>query len=297
LQHLALKPGDGILLPEYICDVITHPLQELKLVPQYYLINNDFTPIWEDLERLISGNTKAIMMVHYFGQPQDIDSFLSFCKKNNLYLIEDNAHGFGGTVNNQELGTFGDIGINSPRKILNTYCGGMLWIKNGVLTYPDHILKYRINIVNRIKQKINNINPAIKHSLIKTIKTRPKYEDPKAFHESIIKDYSIDKYSLNKICNTDLNQIRINRQKQFYKLEMFAKKNNLSPAIDKLHPESCPWFFPAYGENSVDAINWFKWGWKNNHPVFSWPSLPKEIISKGGQSLKRWEKLICFSIQ
>ena len=35
LKHLDLKAGDGILLPEYICDVITHPLQELKLVQQF----------------------------------------------------------------------------------------------------------------------------------------------------------------------------------------------------------------------------------------------------------------------
>ena len=38
-------------------------------------------------------------MVHYFGQPQDIEQYVSFCKQNELKLIEDNAHGYNGSYN------------------------------------------------------------------------------------------------------------------------------------------------------------------------------------------------------
>ena len=47
---------------------------------------------------MIDSNIKAIMMVHYFGQPQDIKKFQTLCNKHKILLIEDNAHGFGGTI-------------------------------------------------------------------------------------------------------------------------------------------------------------------------------------------------------
>ena len=58
------------------------------------------------------------MMVHYFGQPQQIELFKSFCIDHNLFLIEDNAHGFGGKYNGKDLGTFGDIGISFQENFL-----------------------------------------------------------------------------------------------------------------------------------------------------------------------------------
>jgi hypothetical protein len=296
LKHLNLKKGDGILLPEYICDVVTHPIKQLKLEQQFYKINDNFTIKWQELERLVTSNTKAILMVHFFGQPQDITNYLSFCKKNNLYLIEDNAHGYGGKVNNQELGTFGDIGISSPRKIIDVNSGGVLWVKNGEFNYPKNIIKYPITLKDIFKKNINKINLKYKNILIKKIKSRPKYEDPSAFSESIINDYFIDDYSYKIINELNIDKIRLFRQNEYKKLENFAKNNNLKPVIEKLHKSACPWFFPAYSKDSIEAQKWFKWGWENNQLVFSWPSLPQRVITKNGESLKRWQRLICFGI-
>src|SRR5207253_7011257 len=70
-----------------------------------------------------------IMMVHYFGIPQDINRFIEFAAHNKLFLIEDNSHGYGSSYDNKPLGTFGDIGISSPRKSLPILNGGMLYLK------------------------------------------------------------------------------------------------------------------------------------------------------------------------
>ena len=93
----------------------------------FYPILDDFTPDWEILTTLLSQDTKALFMVHYFGQPQDINVFKEFCYKNNLLLIEDNAHGHGGEINGKLLGKFGEVGFSSPRKHLNTICGGIIF--------------------------------------------------------------------------------------------------------------------------------------------------------------------------
>ena len=78
---------------------------------------------------------------------------------------------------------------------------------------------------------------------------------------------------------------------------MWSSPNTkLNPIFKKLHPEAIPWCFPAYASNQQEAIKWFDWGWNNNLTIFSWPSLPEEVITKNSESINRWKKLICFGI-
>lgn len=65
------------------------------------------------IEAAITPKTKAIMPVHLFGQPADMDAIMEIAKKHNLYVIEDNAQGIGSTWNGQMTCSFGDIGTLS----------------------------------------------------------------------------------------------------------------------------------------------------------------------------------------
>lgn len=67
----------------------------------------------DDLERCISPRTKAIMVVHYFGYPCDMDRIMAIAKKHNLYVIEDVSHAQGGLYKGKKLGTFGDVAAMS----------------------------------------------------------------------------------------------------------------------------------------------------------------------------------------
>ena len=66
-----------------------------------------------DLERVVSPKTKAIMVVHYIGYPCDMDRIMAFAKKHNLKVIEDVSHAQGGMYKGQQLGTFGDVAAMS----------------------------------------------------------------------------------------------------------------------------------------------------------------------------------------
>jgi len=66
-----------------------------------------------DLERCISPRTKAIMVVHYFGYPCDMDPIMEIARKHNLIVIEDCSHAQGGMYKGKKLGTFGDIAAMS----------------------------------------------------------------------------------------------------------------------------------------------------------------------------------------
>jgi len=293
LEYLDIKRDDYILLPDYICEVILHPLDQLKIKYRYYSIKDDLTPNWIDLEKAVCNKTKAVVMVHYFGHPQNIKKFQSFCEDNKLKLIEDNAHGYGGIYKNKMLGTFGDIGISSPRKSLNIYSGGILWIRNNEFDSIQNLPVYPITAIEYIKMKLKTA--AFLKNCPKKYLKRPVYEDPNAFFENQIPDYRIDQKSKMIINKANLVSLRDNQQKSYKKWQNFAIENNLVPVFKNLHSGANPWCFPAYAKDKNEVIKWFNWGWKNNKNVFSWPSLPKELIQSNSQVLSRWKRLLCFS--
>lgn len=75
------------------------------------------------LEEKITSKTKAILVVHLYGQASKMKQIVSLCKKNNLRLVEDCAQSHGACVDNQMTGTFGDIGCFSfyPSKNLGAF--------------------------------------------------------------------------------------------------------------------------------------------------------------------------------
>ena len=105
-------------------------------------------------------NVKAIILVHYFGQPQELQLFHELCQENNIILIEDNAHGHGGHINGKPLGTFGDLGFSSPRKLSNLLYGGILYYDDRYIKNYTGLLDYKpynaINL-NTIRNCLNTI--------------------------------------------------------------------------------------------------------------------------------------------
>ena len=77
----------------------------------------------EDIEKVITKKTKAILLLHYGGIPCDMDSIMSLAKTYNLKVIEDCAAGVCSTYNGKALGTFGDIGMWSFDAMKILVCG------------------------------------------------------------------------------------------------------------------------------------------------------------------------------
>ncbi len=66
-----------------------------------------------DIERCITPRTKAIVVVHYFGYPCDMDAIMAIARKHNLKVIEDVSHAQGGMYKGKKVGTFGDVAAMS----------------------------------------------------------------------------------------------------------------------------------------------------------------------------------------
>jgi dTDP-4-amino-4,6-dideoxygalactose transaminase len=88
------------------------------------------------VEAAITSKTKAILPVHLYGQPADMNSLVSIARKHNLKIIEDCAQAHGAKLNGQKVGTFSDVACFSfyPGKNLGAYGDA-----GAVLTNDDHI--------------------------------------------------------------------------------------------------------------------------------------------------------------
>jgi len=87
------------------------------------------------IEEKISEKTKAILVVHIYGHPVDMDPILSIAKRHGLYVVEDCAEAHGALYKGRKAGSLGDVGCFSfyANKIVTTGEGGMLTTNNAKL--------------------------------------------------------------------------------------------------------------------------------------------------------------------
>jgi perosamine synthetase len=129
IAALELKPGDEVIMPTFTIISCALAIVRCGCVP----VLVDSAPMtWNmdvaQIESKISARTKAIMVVHIYGLPVDMDPVLELAKKYNLRIIEDAAQMHGQTYKCRPCGSFGDISTFSfyPNKHITTGEGGML---------------------------------------------------------------------------------------------------------------------------------------------------------------------------
>jgi perosamine synthetase len=129
VQALEITTGDEVIMPAFT--IISPALSVVRAGGVPVLVDCD--PLtWNmnvnEIEAKITPKTKAIIVVHIYGLPVDMDRVLALCQKYNLKLIEDAAEMHGQTYNGKKCGTFGDLSIFSfyPNKHITTGEGGMI---------------------------------------------------------------------------------------------------------------------------------------------------------------------------
>lgn len=133
----AERPGaTNVVLPAYLPHGIVESFRDAGLEPRYYRCDRRLRPDLGDVERLLDGGSLAAMLVHYFGHPQspeDVESMRALCAEHGAFLIDDNAHAPLSTSEGRLLGTLGDVGITSLRKLLPIPNGALLFVTNDSL--------------------------------------------------------------------------------------------------------------------------------------------------------------------
>lgn len=129
VQALQLGPGDEVILPAFT--IISCAASVVRAGAEPVLVDAD--PVtWnmsvKQVAERITPRTRAIMVVHIYGLPVDMDPLIALARKHNLKIIEDAAEMHGQTYKGKPCGSFGDISTFSfyPNKHVTTGEGGML---------------------------------------------------------------------------------------------------------------------------------------------------------------------------
>lgn len=132
--HLALKalgigPGDEVIVPTLTYVASVNTIADVGATPVFVdSLESHWQMDPEDVKRKITPKTRAVMVVHLYGHPCDMDEVMAICKKNELLLIEDCAEAIGTTYHGKHVGSFGDIATFSfyGNKTITTGEGGMV---------------------------------------------------------------------------------------------------------------------------------------------------------------------------
>tara|TARA_R110000868_G_scaffold184619_4_gene426243 strand:- start:1109 stop:2197 length:1089 start_codon:yes stop_codon:yes gene_type:complete len=139
LQLLGVEQGDEVLCQSFTFSASANPIMYLGATPVFVDSEKDTWNMSPSLLRkaienriLEKGVPKAIIAVHLYGMPYNVEAVKSVANEYGIPVLEDSAEALGSTCMNKPCGTFGDIGVLSfnGNKIITTSGGGALVSKN-----------------------------------------------------------------------------------------------------------------------------------------------------------------------
>lgn len=144
LASIDIQPGDEIITTPLSCIATTNPILYLNAKPVFADVDPKTLNIDPNhIEKKITPKTKAILLVHLFGHPANMNPIIEIAEKYGLYIIEDAAHAHGAQYRGKRVGSFGHISCFSfyVDKNITTVEGGMALTNNEELAEKMRLLR------------------------------------------------------------------------------------------------------------------------------------------------------------
>lgn len=144
VASLNIGPGDEVIVTPYTMSASASAILMANAVPVFADIKEDTCCIDpKEIEKKITPRTKAILVVHLFGQSADMDEIMNIAKKNKLAVIEDTAQAPGATYKGKYAGTIGDVGVFSlnQHKTITTGEGGVIVTNNLLIAQKTRLIR------------------------------------------------------------------------------------------------------------------------------------------------------------
>ena len=227
LTALQIKTGDEVIIPDLTFAATANSVLFTGATPVIVDINKeDFNISIESIEKSITKKTKAIIPVHFAGNPCNMNMIKSIAKKHNLKIIEDCAHAIGGKVGKKHVGTFGDAGCFSfyPTKNLTTFEGGM--------------------VITNSKKISDSIKSLRNHGITKSLQDR--FTKGKPWEYDIIVpgyNYRLDEIraalGISQLERINKNNLKRKQAFLYYNSKLKNKDSIITPKISKNTTHSC----------------------------------------------------------
>lgn len=247
----------------------------IDIDPDYYTINI------KNIEEKISHKTKAIIPVHLFGQPVDMDGIKSLCDKYGLFLVEDCAQAHFAEWNGRKVGTFGDAGTFSffPGKNLGAYGDAGAIITNDdsladkMRMFANHgALKKHFHEIEGINSRLDGIQASILSVKLNHILdwSSARLTSALRYNKALnaIEDITIPQIHPNV---KHVFHLYVIRAKNRADLQAYLKDRGISTGIH--YPTPLP-FLKAYNYLGYSEID-FPISAKYQHEILSLPMFPE----------------------
>lgn len=135
LMALGVGPGDEVILPAWSWIACFTAIVRLGALPVLAEIDDSFCLAPDEIRRLRTPRTKAVMVIHYQGAAAEMDSIVACAKESGLAVLEDCAQAAGASYKGRKVGSFGDIAIFSfqAQKMISSGEGGLVLTNDGRL--------------------------------------------------------------------------------------------------------------------------------------------------------------------
>lgn len=295
LNNLNLEKKKEILMPDFSCDVLFQKKKNDNFFFKFYKINKNFYFNFNEIKKKITKNTRAIVIINFFGIKQNTKKIYEICKKNDICLIIDDCHTF--YKFNKIINQNCDFIFFSPSKIFSTLSNGgiLLEVSKRYPVKSYSFKKQKNNYFHTFKQILKKI---FYKTSLKFLFKRPNYENLNAFKSKVlIKNMHLSSLNVNKIQKLNFNRDKIIRKNNFILWTKLSKKLNIKPIFKyKEIKHGLPLFFPAVTQNNKHSSEIFDFGWSNNIDITSWPTL--HFKQKQNKKLVNyWKQLVFFPME
>ena len=144
LLACGIKEGDEVITTPFSFTATANSVLFCGAIPVFCDIDiNTFNIGAETIEDKVTSKTKAVLVVHLFGQSCEMDRIKDICEKQNLILIEDACQAHGAEYKGQKVGSFGSCGVFStyPTKNMTTGEGGMITTNDADIATKCRIIR------------------------------------------------------------------------------------------------------------------------------------------------------------
>jgi len=228
VKSLDLKKNSEVIVPvnTWISTAEAVVVNGLKLV--FCDINlDDYTICLKDLQKKINKKTSAIIAVHLYGNPADIIKIKKIIKNKNIKIIEDCAQAHGTKINNNHVGTLGDVGTFSffPGKNLGGFGDGGAIITNSKKIYEYSLRARSHGAIKKYDHRFPGRNSRLDtiQSAVLNIKLK-NYKKVISIRNKLAKIYFSKLKNIN-----DIKIFRINKKNQysFHQFVIRTSKRNM----------------------------------------------------------------------
>lgn len=253
-----------VLIPAFHCTALVEPVPRSGFKVRFYRILPDFRPDIEDVRLKLSRDVAAVVVIHYFGFPSELDAFLKLREEFGCHIVEDCAHSFLTQTGKSYIGRRGDFSLFSFYKFAPSLAGGGLGIN---LERQPEIRESRkvpwreqLTLAKRLfEQMLENSpeNPASNLLLIaENWRVSRRQSEPSAVSRSVLVDdpYLFRKELANSrmpaICRhlVESNNWDENVAARRRNYALFAGELQDGPFLKRVFPDLtegvCPWAFP-----------------------------------------------------